>query len=109
MNASEFAKKRARIEHERRHSKGYAAKAFAALEREARVVRVYSGRKLVAWRLPNGQTVCRKRRYRTEVDAMMALVAVHRDPKTPKVPVRWYSCGYCHGYHLTSQPMPANQ
>lgn len=108
MNASEFAKRRARIEHERRHSRGYVGRAMAALEREAKAVRVYSRGKLVAWYLPNGQTVCRKRRYRKEFDAMMALAAVHADPKTPKIPVRWYRCGFCHGYHLTSQPIAIN-
>lgn len=108
MNASEFAKKRARIEHERRHSKGYAARALSALEREARAVRVYSRGKLVAWELPNGQTVCRKRRFSKEFDAAVALEAVQAMPRAERTPVRWYFCGFCRGWHLTSQPLSNN-
>lgn len=105
MNASEFAKRRARIDHERRQSKGYAARAMAALEREARAVRVYARGKLVAWYLPNGQTVCKKRRYTQDIDAMLALTDLMHHSQCAKVPCRIYRCPHCLGWHLTSRPL----
>lgn len=103
MNAGEFAKRRARIEgaHDRR--KGYMGKAMAALIREARATLVMVEGRLVAWKLPNGQTVCKKRRYRTEPEAMLVLEGVIQCPRTAKVPARFYLCPWCEGWHLTSQ------
>lgn len=103
MNAGEFAKRMARIDHEHGRRKGYAAKALAALVREAGAAIIIMRGKAVGWRLPNGQTVCRKRRYRTEPDAQLALVHIRDDPKTPKVPWRCYLCPHCKGWHLSSQ------
>ncbi|QMP19207.1 hypothetical protein [Pseudomonas phage Persinger] len=107
MNAAEFAKRRARIEHEHGRRRGYIAKAMAALVRDAGAAIIIVHGKAVAWRLPNGQIVCRKRRYRTELDAMIALGHIRHDPKTPKIPTRFYLCPHCNGWHLSSQA-PAN-
>lgn len=107
MNAGEFAKRRARIENEHRRRKGYAARALNALVREAGAAIIIVRGKAVAWRMRNGQVVCRKRRYRTEQDAMLVLSAVHEDPRTRRVPGRCYLCPHCNGWHLTSQP-PGN-
>lgn len=42
-----------------------------------------------------------KVRFRTEVDAMLALARrAHRD----KGEIRQYRCPFCKGWHLTSQP-----
>ena len=47
---------------------------------------------------------CKKRRYRDEVSAKLALVSTsnnaHRRHKTE---IRTYKCNRCRGYHLTSQ------
>lgn len=104
MNAGEFAKRRARIEHEAwRRGKQWATKAMASLMRQAGAIMVLVHGKQVAWRLPDGQTVCKKRRYRTEPEALLELQHVRDDPKGHKVPVRVYACPYCRGWHLTSQ------
>lgn len=103
MNAGEFAKRRARIENEHSRRKGYAGKAMASLVKEARATLVVVEGRLVAWKLPNGQTVCKKRRYRTEPEAMLVLEGVVQMPRTVKVPVRFYHCPRCDGWHLTSQ------
>lgn len=103
MNAGEFAKRRARIEHEHRRRKGYAARALNALVREAGAIIIIMHNKVVGWRMPSGQVVCMKRRYRTEPQAMLELESVRRDPLTPKIPGRFYLCPHCHGWHLTSQ------
>lgn len=104
MNAGQFAKRRARLEQETGRRKGYAGKALKALIREAGAVTIVRTGKAVAWRMRSGQVVCRKRRYDSEEQAQDALEAVQRDPRTPKIPGRLYSCPFCHGYHLTSQP-----
>lgn len=49
---------------------------------------------------------CGKRRFRSELDAKIALATIERvdDPKRAKLPQRAYSCPLCGGAHLTSQP-----
>lgn len=103
MNAGEFARRRARIDHEHGRRKGYARKALASLVREAGAVAIVIEGRVAGWKLPNGQTVCKKRRYRTELDAQLALVAIKGHPLTPRIPGRVYRCGFCMGWHLTSQ------
>lgn len=104
MNAGEFAKRRARIEHEHGRRKGYAARALQALVREARAIVIIVRGRIAGWRMPSGQVVCRKRRYRTEPEAILELANVRRDPRTPRIPGRCYLCPHCNGWHLTSQP-----
>lgn len=103
MNAGEFAKRRARIENEHSRRKGYAARALNALIREAGAAIIIRRGKVVGWRMPNGQEVCKKRRYHDEGKAALELMNVQRDPKTPHIPCRFYLCPHCNGYHLTSQ------
>lgn len=107
MNAGEFAKRRALIENEQGRRKGYKAKAMNALIREARAVCLTIGQKVVGWRLPNGQTVCMKRRYPSDQAAIEALKAIAACPRTAIIPWRSYQCPFCKGWHLTHQP-PAN-
>lgn len=48
---------------------------------------------------------CQKRRYRTSVDAMLALINIqdHRDiDNLDKHERSWYDCDKCGGFHLTS-------
>lgn len=104
MNAGEFAKRRARIEQEaHRRRPGYAGNAMAALLRESGASQVVVRGKLVAWKLPSGQTVCRKERYKTELDASIVLNICTTHPKNWKSPTRMYLCPWCDGWHLTSQ------
>jgi hypothetical protein len=103
MNAGEFAKRRAIIEREHARSRTYRRKAMAALLREAKAQTVTIDGKVVGWLLPSGQTVCRKRRYRSLEDAELALVAVQGCPKTIRIPTRTHACPHCKGWHLTSQ------
>lgn len=106
MNAGEFAKRRALIDRERGRGKQYAARALNALIREAKAVAVFASGRLVAWRLPNGQIVCRKRRYAEQLGAELALSILVRHSSAKKVPCRVYMCDYCRGWHLTSQVLP---
>ena len=48
---------------------------------------------------------CGKRRYRSEIDAKIALTRIARtgdDSRRDKTPRRAYRCGTCKGWHLTS-------
>lgn len=49
---------------------------------------------------------CAKTRYRTRIDALIALARIQRrdNPKRSKTETRPYRCGRCHGWHLTSKP-----
>ena len=53
---------------------------------------------------------CVKRKYKTEIDAELALEYlkdVRKIHRREKHPIRHYYCHHCSNYHLTSQP--ANQ
>lgn len=103
MNAGQFSKRRARLENEHGRRKGYARKAMDALVREAGAAYIIVHGKVVAWRMPNGQVVCKKRRYDSEELANAILEGVMQCPRTRKWPNRVYHCPYCNGWHLTSQ------
>lgn len=105
MNANEFARRRARIEAAHGRGRGYTRRAMAALVRQAGATQVIIRGRHVAWRLPNGQTVCRKRRFTTERDAADALRYIQMDPKTPRIPTRHYLCPHCSGWHHSSHPV----
>ena len=50
---------------------------------------------------------CVKRKFRTEIDAELALEYIRNVKKRyrrEKHPIRYYHCEYCGSYHLTSQP-----
>lgn len=44
-----------------------------------------------------------KVRYRTLLDAKIALADTHRNPKSKRDEKRYYRCPYCDGWHLTSK------
>lgn len=105
MNGREFARKRARIEHEARTPSAQ-RKALRHLVSEARAVEVIVQGKLVGYQLPDGFMVCVKRRYHSEVEAMMELSNVQlfqRINSNRHIPIRAYFCAYCRGWHLTSR------
>lgn len=49
---------------------------------------------------------CNKRRYPTERDAQVALGAIkrthHKGGNQARMEQRYYACGRCRGFHLTS-------
>lgn len=48
---------------------------------------------------------CKKRRYRDEVAAKLAMASTAlKDQRRIKNEIRTYRCNKCRGYHLTSQP-----
>jgi len=50
---------------------------------------------------------CVKRKFKTEIDAELALEYIRNVKKRyrrEKHPIRYYHCEYCGCYHLTSQP-----
>ena len=51
------------------------------------------------------RVTCTKRRYRTRVDALIALAAIQGrdDARRSKTESRAYRCPTCHGWHLTSR------
>lgn len=51
------------------------------------------------------RVTCQKWRYRTRVDALIALANIQGrdDPKRAKTERRAYRCERCRGWHLTSQ------
>ena len=105
MNASEFAKKRARIEAETGHRRnGHKIKAFESLVRRAKAIIMIAGNKIVGWRMTNGQVVCKKRRYSSAERSDFELAGIMRKPSTRQFPCRSYHCHYCDGWHHTHQP-----
>lgn len=103
MHASEFARKRARIERRAGARKGFASKALAHLVREAGAQPIHARGQLVGWRMPDGGVVCIKLRFRDLVAAQLELARIARHAKNKNVPVRAYACQHCGGFHLTSQ------
>ena len=53
-----------------------------------------------------GRVRCVKTRYRTRVDALMALASIQAtdNPRRWKHERRVYECRRCRGWHLTSEP-----
>ena len=103
MNATQFAKRRGRIEHQADRTHRWRTKAMRQLVNEAGAVLMVAGSRLVGWQLPNGQVVCVKARFVTEDAADDQLQQIARtDGIRTKRPVRAYHCGHCGGWHLTS-------
>jgi hypothetical protein len=44
-----------------------------------------------------------KKRYRDEQEAKRALRNLATNSSRDTIPVRWYECANCHGYHITKQ------
>jgi hypothetical protein len=107
MNAAQFARRRGRIERE--HQGRRRQRELAHLVRDAKAALVIVDRKVVGYRLPNGEMVCVKERHRDEASAMQALERINAaNWNNHRVPVRAYPCPYCHGWHLTSQARNAD-
>ena len=72
--------------------------------RDAKAALVIVARKVVGYRLPNGEMVCVKERHRDEAAALAALARIQASNwNNHRVPQRAYQCDHCHGWHLTSQ------
>ncbi|MDT9046456.1 MULTISPECIES: hypothetical protein [Enterobacteriaceae] len=102
MNAAQFARRRGRIE--RQHQGRRRQRELAHLVRDAKAALVIVERKVVGYRLPNGEMVCIKDRYRDEAAALQAMERMQSSNwNGHRVPVRAYHCEHCRGFHLTSQ------
>lgn len=108
MNASRFAKQRARIEYRAGQRTAWLRRAMAHLVREAGAEVITVRGKPVAWRMTNNQVVCFKRRYTSEGLAAMELLFITTKSTRHHVPVRSYPCEHCGGWHLTSEARAAN-
>lgn len=65
-----------------------------------------------ARRVSKPKVHCRKRRYATEIDAQRAITHARWRLATeddPYIPVRFYPCDRCGGFHLTSKPARGGQ
>ena len=103
MNAAKFARMRAQIQR-RSHGHRQRTRALAHLVRDARAALVVIDRKVVGYRLPNGEMVCIKHRYRTEQQAIADMYRIQAgNINGGRVPQRAYYCVHCSGFHLTSQ------
>lgn len=108
MHASEFARKRARIERQPGRRPAFYRRALDHLVREAGAEAIVIRGQLVGWRMPDGGVVCVKQRYRAAESAHTELerIGVHAR-RNQHVPVRVYECPHCNGFHLTSQARSA--
>lgn len=103
MNASEFARKRARLERRAKGREAWLRKATAHLVAEAGAVEIRIGGGLVGWRMTDGGVVCVKRRYPDRDKAQEELAHITRRAHDRYTPVRVYRCHHCAGWHMTSQ------
>lgn len=103
MHASEFARKRAKIERRARDKPAFIRKAMQHLVREADAVEITVRGQVVGWRMPDDGVVCIKQRYRDDVAASAELERIAHYARNRHVPVRSYACEHCGGFHLTSQ------
>lgn len=104
MNAAEFSRRRARIVFEF-HGRGKRYnRQLAHLIQDAHAVLVVMERKVVGYRLPNGEMVCIKMRYRTATEATEDIERIQAsNVNGGRVPIRAYACQHCQGFHTTSQ------
>jgi hypothetical protein len=64
-------------------------------------------RNFTPWFETDGQCLTGKLRFGTDTAAERALrnaQSARARMGSPKVERRYYPCGFCHGFHLTSQP-----
>lgn len=102
MRASEFARRRAKIEQRSRGRGDFKRKAMRHLVAEAGAREVFVAGRLVGWALSTGGVVCVKQRFRDWMEAQLALQRIAPQSR-PVLPVRAYACPFCQGFHLTSQ------
>jgi hypothetical protein len=103
MNAGRFERDRCRIESEPGRSNAWRKRALQHLIRQAGAEPISTGKRVVAYRLPDGKMVCKKRRFQNEQQALdtLRMIAAEHEPRT-KQPVRAYACYACMGWHITS-------
>jgi len=102
MNATEFQRKRGRIDGDNRLSDSTRARLLKRLIVDAGARRIFHGENgLLGYRMPNGEMVCKKERFRTEEAATVYMRSLVNF--TGRVPKRVYYCSNCKGFHLTSQ------
>jgi len=105
MSVRNFASKRGRILRSGRPSRTI-ARALAHLADDFGATAFYSGRQLVAHRLPSGRIICELRRYSTERAAIeelaniQAFAHLHEGKRLPR---RHFYCDDCKGFHVTSR------
>lgn len=102
MNATEFARRRGRIEHMGDRPHAWRTRAMLHLVRDAKAIVIVANNRVVGWQLPNGETVCIKQRYRDQDRADRQLAQIERADVRDKRPIRAYPCAHCGGWHLTS-------
>ncbi len=110
MNPGKFERQLALIEHKSPgRSDAWRKRAKAQLLRDTGVEAIGTPGRVMAYRKPNGRTVCVKKRYQDEQRAMEALehIAAVDDPR--KKPIRAYACASCRGWHLTSKSYDENK
>lgn len=103
MNADRFAQMARKIERRLANEPRRQREAIKRMARKAGAVQVIVGGKIVGFRLRDGSMVCRKRRYRDEVEARIDMARIAATSAAKRVPVRAYHCPYCSGWHTTSQ------
>lgn len=103
MKGRNFARKRALILKSGRGER-FARKALAHLARETGAEPVYSGRKLLGHRLPDGFTICELRRYRDKQAAFDELRGIWRFAHLHenRLPDKAFPCPRCLGWHLAT-------
>ena len=104
MTTREFIRQRGRIQRNfpNESKRNIAMRHLVA---EAGAQYVFIDGKLTGWRMPNGETVCAKRRHKDQAAAeaeLQRIKAITVDAH--RIPTRTYQCAYCQGWHLTSQP-----
>jgi len=106
MRASDFARRRARLM-QRFDNRKRQRKVMRALVRESGARLVVAAGHVIAWRMPDGQAVCVKQRFRSEAAAVAMIpgfaATIMDGGKTPQ---RAYECRLCGGWHLTSWRNP---
>lgn len=100
MKAAEFARRRSSIEHDATHGNAWRKRAMARLASEAGAIGVLFGRQVVGWKLPGGEIVCIKQRYKNEERAEAYLRMIAATSGQGVKPIRAYACAYCHGLSL---------
>jgi len=103
MRASEFARRRARIDHRDHGDGNRSRKARRALLKRARAIRVIRHGRVVAYRMRDGSVACVKERFRSEATATHEIGRIAETSLHAYIPVRAYLCDLCSGWHLTSR------
>lgn len=104
MNANKFGRQRAIIEHAKAgRSRAWRKRALAKLAADTGVEQIATGKRIIAYRLPDGRVICVKHRYQNEAAAIDAIQQIARTTGSNKKPIRAYPCYQCMGWHITSE------